>query len=197
MALAIAFPFVSHADPPSDLSDEFCYGCQQLGLLVGDGFGVPIFGSRHREVDHTRVFGVFPRWSIGLADPLARESFYEGNVDFGLEPLALFNFHPRGGWAAGARLLLRYNFLGTGGPIVPFIEGNGGVSYMKFRLDGQTDGFTYPLGLSIGLHALTSERTAWTSSLGFYHLSNAGRSYPNLGINGIILNVGFGAFNVL
>jgi hypothetical protein len=192
--VALALPLAAQADPQPELTNQFCYGCQQLGLLVGGGFGAPIFGARDREVDHTRVFGVFPRWSIGVTDPLARGAFYQGNIDFGLEPLALFNYDPRDGWAAGACLLLRYNFLGTGGPIVPFIEGHAGGSYMKFRLDGQTDGFTYPLEFAVGAQVLTSERTALTASLGYYHLSNAGRHYPNLGINGIMVNVGFTAF---
>jgi hypothetical protein len=35
------------------------------------------------------------------------------------------------------------------------------------------------------------------ASIGYYHLSNAGRHYPNLGVNGIIINVGGSAFDVL
>jgi hypothetical protein len=91
LALAFSIPPASFADPPSDLSSDFCYGCEQIGLLVGGGFGIPIFGSDDHEVDHTRIFGVFPRWSIGVTDPLARGELYEGNFDFGIEPLALFN----------------------------------------------------------------------------------------------------------
>jgi hypothetical protein len=191
---AIALPVASRADPLSELATNFCYGCQQLGLSVSGGFGLPIFGSQRREVDRTRIFGVYPHWSIGLTDPVARGAFYEGNFEAGIEPLVLLNFNPRDGWAAGAALVLKYNFLGASDSIVPFVEGVAGGSYMKFRLNDQSDGFTYPLEFSIGVHALTSEHTAFTTSVGYYHLSNAGRHYPNLGINGINVKIGFTAF---
>lgn len=70
-----------------------------------------------------------------------------------MEPMVLLNFHPRSGWAAGGSLLLHYNFLGEGA-IVPFIEGGAGASNLAFRLDDQSDGFTFPLQASVGLHAL-------------------------------------------
>ena len=138
---------------------------------------------------HTRLFGVFPRWSIGATDPVARDAFYAGNFEVGIEPMALWNYDPRDVWAAGGSILLRYNFLKPGW-FSPYFEGAGGGSYMKFRLEDQADGFTYPLRASLGARVPVTERTALMASVGYFHLSNAGREYPNYGINAVLIQIG-------
>lgn len=188
---AVALVLPARADPPSEPAAPFSYGTQQIGLLVGGGFGLPV--EAHLDVDHTRMFGVFPRWSIGLSDPLARGEFYEGNVELVLQPMVLLNFRPRDGWAAGGSFLLHYNFL-RAGAIVPFVEGGAGMSDMQFRLDDEADGFTYPLEASLGFHLPVFERAALTASIGYYHLSNAGREYPNWGINALMIRLGITTF---
>jgi hypothetical protein len=109
--------------------------------------------------------------------------------------MALWNFHPRSGWAAGGSLLLHYNFLGNGRGIVPFVEGGGGASHLAFRLRDQSDGFTFPLQASIGCQVLTIPASgALTASVGYYHLSNAGLRYPNTGINAVMVRIGMSFF---
>ena len=189
---ALGLPFASHAEtasPRRDPADPFCYGCQQVGLTVAGGFGIAIFGGDDHEVDETRLFGVFPRWTIGVTDPIARDTFYEGNFELGIEPMALFNYDPRTGWAAGGSFLLRYNFLAAES-LTPYLEGAGGFSEMQFRLAGQADGFTYPLRVSLGVYKPVSERTALMASVGYFHLSNARRELPNLGINAVLIQIG-------
>ena len=189
-AVALALP--ARADPPSVLAAPFSYGTQQIGLLVGGGFGLPV--RIHKDVDDTRMFGVFPRWSIGLSDPLARGELYEGNVELIVQPMVLLNFAPRNGWAAGGSFLLHYNFLHynflRAGAIVPFVEGGAGMSDMQFRLEDEADGFTFPLEVSLGFHLPAFERGAFTASVGYYHLSNAGMRYPNYGINAVMVRIG-------
>jgi hypothetical protein len=107
----------------------------------------------------------------------------------GVEPMALWNYDPRDGWAAGGSFLLRYNFL-KAESFAPYVEGAGGFSQMKMRLDGQSDGFTYPLRFSVGARVPVTERTALMASVGYFHLSNAGREYPNLGINAVLIQLG-------
>jgi hypothetical protein len=197
VAFALAIPWVSDAETASDLPTPFAYGAQQFGLLVGGGFGLPIFGAESHELRNLRMLGVFGRWGVGLSDPLARGEFYEGNLEFDVEPMVLLNYVPRDGWAAGGSLLLHYNFFDAEHPgaIVPFIEGGGGGAHLAFRLeDGEADGFVFPLQASVGVHALTFSRAALTASLGYYHLSNAGMRFPNEGINLVMIRIGFTAF---
>jgi lipid A 3-O-deacylase len=194
LAVAALLPAAASRGELAAPPDPFHRGGQQLGLLAGGGFGIPIFGARDDRENHTRMFGLFGRWAIGLSDPLARGAFYEGNVELDVEPMVLLNFHPRSGWAAGGSLLLHYNFLVRDDGIVPFIEGGGGASHLAFRLRDQSDGFTFPLQASLGLHYLAFARAALTASVGYYHLSNAGLRYPNVGINAIMVRIGFMAF---
>jgi hypothetical protein len=178
----------AHGDPRSDAASPFAYGEQQFGLLAGGGFGLAI--RPHLDVDHTRMFGLFPRWGIGLSYPLARGEFYEGNFELDLQPMVLLNYRPRDGWAAGGSFVLHYNFL-RAQPIVPFIEAGAGMSDLQFRLQDESDGFTYPLEGTLGVHVPVSDHTALTASVGYYHLSNAGRELPNFGINAVMVRLGF------
>jgi hypothetical protein len=192
-ALAVVFPVALRADPTPESEGPFAHGAQQFGLQVGGAFGFAAARPDRLDVDHTRMFGVFPRWGIGLSDPLARGTFYEGNVELDLEPMALFNFDPRSGWAAGGSLILHYNFL-RGSSIVPYVEGGGGFSDLQFRLRDQSDGFTFPLQVSLGLHWRAFPNEALTLSVGYFHLSNAALRYPNWGINAAMVRIGITAF---
>lgn len=186
---ALLIPLESGGEVLAGQAAPFSYGAQQVALLAGGGFGLPMFGNHDREEDQPRIFGVFGRWGIGLSDPLAQGTFYTGNVELHVEPMLLLNYQPQDGWAAGGSLLLHYNFLGAGA-IVPFIEGGGGASHLDFDLESQSDGFTFPLQASIGFHAFASPRAAVTASAGYYHLSNAGTRYPNAGINAVMIRIG-------
>jgi hypothetical protein len=186
VALALAAPLAAGAQL------EFASGAQQIGLLAGGGFGFPLIGGERHEVHETRSFALFPRWTIGLSDPLARGALYEGNIELGLEPMGVLNFSPRFGWTAGGALLLHYNFLAARerSRIVPFVEGSAGVGHLDFDLEGESDGFIFPLHGSIGLHVLGSAGAALTGSVGWYHLSNAGIRSPNYGINAVMIRIG-------
>jgi hypothetical protein len=192
-ALAVfALPLASRGDLV-DSPSPFRYGAQQIGLLAGGGFGIPMFGNPNDRENRTRMFGLFPRWGIGLTDPLERGSLLEGNVELDVEPMLLLNYQPRDGWAAGGSLLLHYNFLGAG-EFVPFVEGGGGASHLAFDLRDQHDGFAFPLQAAIGCHVFALPRGALTASVGYYHLSNARIHYPNTGINTVMVRIGLLAF---
>jgi hypothetical protein len=195
--IALWFPLASRADSEAGTPSPFVDGEPLLGLQVGGGFGLPAFGtSKKGELRDTRVFGVFPRWGIGLSDTVARGTFYEGNWEFDVEPMVLLNYNPRFGWALGGTLFLHYNFTEAEhlGALVPFIEGGAGGAHLAFDLKGEADGFVFPLQASFGLHWLAFPKTALTGSIGYYHLSNAGTRYPNEGINMVSIKVGITTF---
>ena len=187
--VALLLPIGSRGESSAGPAAPFAYGASQVALLLGGGFGLPMFANHDPTDDQPRIFGVFGRWGIGLSDPIAGGTFYTGNVELDVEPMALWNYQPRSGWAAGGSLLLHYNFRDEGA-IVPFIEGGAGVSHLDFDLDSQSDGFTFPLQASLGFHAFASPRAAVTASVGYYHLSNARLRYPNAGINALMVRIG-------
>jgi hypothetical protein len=200
-----AFPLLSHpclADskeqapsPPAagEINDLFGYGKQQWSIAAGYGFGVGLLGSNDGNLKEIRYATVIPRWGIGLGDPLAVSSWYEGNFDLLVEAPMLFEYHPEHGFAGGGTLMLRYNFLQLE-RVVPFIEGGAGVLGTDLDLKEQADGFNFSLQAGLGFHFFVLPRVAITAESRFHHISNAGLRNPNSGINDCLFLIGTSFF---
>jgi hypothetical protein len=172
---------------------NFGYGKQEWSLAVGYGFGVGLGGSNNGNLKQIRFAAVVPRWGIGLTDPLAEGAWYRGNLDLLVEGAALFEYHPEHGFAGGATLMLRYNFLQSE-RVVPFIEAGAGLVGTDFDLRGQSDGFNFSLQGGLGFHAFLMPRLALTAEARLHHISNAGLRVPNDGINDCLFLVGASFF---
>ncbi|HTF36050.1 MAG TPA: acyloxyacyl hydrolase [Myxococcota bacterium] len=162
-------------------------------IASGYGFGVGIFGSNNGNLRDIRFAALVPRWGIGLTDPLAEGTWYEGNLDLLVEGASLFEYHPQHGFAGGGTLMLRYNLLQSG-RAVPFIEAGAGILGTDLDLRGQSDGFNFTVQGGAGLHFFVLPRVAVTAEARLYHISNAGLRVPNSGINDCLFLVGASFF---
>jgi len=204
-ALFTAFPLLTHPcladskEPASsplaveETNDFFGYGKQEWSIAGGYGFGVGLMGSNNGNIKELRYATVIPRWGIGLGDPLAESSWYEGNFDLLVEAPMLFEYHPEHGFAGGGTLMLRYNFLQLE-RVVPFIEGGAGVLGTDLDLKEQADGFNFSLQAGLGFHLFVLPRVAITAESRFHHISNAGLRNPNSGINDCLFLIGTSFF---
>lgn len=160
----------------------FGYGKQEIGLTSGYGAGWGIFESRGTENADVVSVPLFPRWGVGITDPLGGDSWYRGNLSLTVEGFFLLNREPRNGFAAGGAFSFRYNFLARSG-LVPYVEIGAGMTHLDFDLADQRDGFNFLLQFGAGAHWLIRERTALTAGWRFLHISNANLRRPNPGIN--------------
>lgn len=171
--------------PASLLGEErFGDGKKSVGLSVGyvETFfrAGNSFSAKELGLDIEAVT-VAPHWSIGISDTLG-DGALRGNFDVVVEPMLLFR-HPADGIGKGVNVLPRYNFLGGGDTVVPFMEIGAGVTFLDFDLRAQRDGFNFVVLAGLGTHIFVSERAALTPRVRYMHISNAGTRSPNQGLD--------------
>jgi opacity protein-like surface antigen len=171
----------------------FGYGKQEWSIAAGYGFGVGLEGSNRGNLKEIRYAAFMPHWAIGLTDPLGEGSWYKGNLDLLIEGASLFEYHPEHGFAGGATLLFRYNFLQIE-HIVPFLEAGAGILGTDLDLHGQSDGFNFSVQGGLGFYYFLQPRWAVTAEWRLYHISNAGLRQPNSGINSSLFLLGTSFF---
>lgn len=197
-ALLCAIPQSARAEPPPEPARRwFGRGTKQASFSVGYGLGFrtgavgdPVEYEQLRDVS---IVELIPRFGIGVTPPLGGDGWYRGNVEALFEGAFLFNTEPHSGWAAGGGTSLRYNFT-AGSRVVPFVEANLGMLHLDFDLLGQSDGFNFNVGFGTGLHWFAWDRVALTPGVRWQHISNAGTSEPNRGINDVLFLLGVSYF---
>jgi hypothetical protein len=94
-----------------------------------------------------------------------------------------------GNVAAGASFLLRYNFVQPNCRFVPYIQAGGGILFNDIYKDhtqnavGQVQEFA--LDAAVGFHYLVHPNWSIDLEADYFHISNAGMSTRNAGLNAI------------
>jgi hypothetical protein len=178
---------------PGDPEVRLARGAQEWALAVGHGLGFALGSSGDSDVEDVELVALLPRWGLVLSDPLGAGAWYGGNLELLVEGAFLYAYEPKGGFAGGATLGLRWNFL-AGRRIVPFLEVAGGVVDLDFDLEHQADGINFTPQAGLGLHYWVLRRAALTGEWRFHHISNADLREDNDGINDSLFLVGISFF---
>jgi hypothetical protein len=190
--LASPAPAASAPDP-SDPEARLPHGAQEWALAVGHGLGFALGSSGQSDVEDVEFVALVPRWGLVLTDRLGADAWYAGNLEILVEGAFLQAYEPKGGFAGGGTLGLRWNLLG-GRRIVPFVEIAGGIVDLDFDLEHQANGISFTPQGGAGLHFMMSGRMAITGEWRFHHISNADLRDDNDGINDSLFLVGFSFF---
>jgi Lipid A 3-O-deacylase (PagL) len=89
-------------------------------------------------------------------------------------------------------LNLKWNFAAHG-RISPYLELSGGTLFTTHTVPPGTSGVNFTSGAALGTHFLGDTR-AWSLEARYLHISNAGLSDPNPGINTFEVRIGIGKF---
>ncbi len=142
----------------------------------------------------TGIWDVGLRYGWVLTDAHG-PGFLKGRFEYALDAVPLYLIFQPANTAYGAGLNpanLKWNFAKRG-RFAPYIELGGGVLFTTHDVPSRTSTVNFTPSAAFGTHFL-GERMAWTLEGRYLHISNAGLSRFNSGINTFEVRLGVGKF---
>lgn len=158
----------------------FRAGTQNLGLGAGATYGVLMFGGTER---HHLAFGTLS-YGYMLSGLKMADHWYGGNWEIQIELFGGGQFNSNSAYIAGLTPHLRYNFA-TGSRWIPFIDVGFGATLTDISVPDLGGTFQFNTQLGIGVQWFVKDDVAVTCKALYMHISSAGTSYPNDGVNTI------------
>lgn len=180
---------VRGAELEAESVPPFAKRSREVAVTLGAGPSAAILGSIS---DHDVALTVL-RCGLTLSDTRAKDTYREGHWELLGEFFAGAQFHPQARYLTGVLPLFRYNFTQRE-PFVPFIDLGAGVMLTDIGAPDLSGQFQFNEQIGVGAHYLFSEQVAITVQYRFMHISNAGISAPNLGVNANIFSIGLTHF---
>jgi lipid A 3-O-deacylase len=164
-------------------------GGHELQIWTGGGGGLS--GS----TAGTGVFNIGLRYGWVLTAPHG-PGILRGQFEYAVEAVPAFLVIQPTGTTYGAGVnpfALKWNFTGHGS-VVPYMEIGGGTLFTGDTVPPGTSRVNFTSGGAFGIHFLRNKFN-WSAEVRYMHISNAGLTSPNPGINTIQLRIGFGLFS--
>jgi|SRR5215472_9033910 len=163
------------------MGEGFQRGAQSLSVQFGAAAGLAAFGSDQAHdlalasISYGRILG-----------PLHGEDhWFRGNIEARLELFGGAQFSPDRAWLVGLSPHLRYIFA-TGTRWMPFLDGGLGVTATSIGPPDLGSVFEFNLQGGGGCHWFLRNDLALTLEARYLHMSCAGISRPNQGLNSVM-----------
>jgi lipid A 3-O-deacylase len=172
----------------AEITPHLTVGTQEIGLSAG--YLLP-----HRlTTEHTTKQSgpaFMPSWAMVLTDPIG-DSWYRGQILLGAEIVYIQFERPELTHGVGFTPKIKYLFEGTH-RIRPYIEFAGGPFYTDLagRIPEESSRFNFILTAGGGISWFITAQMSFNAGYRFHHISNAGTSYPNIGLNSSLPYGGF------
>lgn len=143
---------------------------------------------------NTGIWDAGLRYGWVLLDSLG-PSFLSGRLEYAVDAVPVYLiFQPRNtAYGIGVNPLnLKWNFE-RHGRLVPYAELSGGLIFTTHQVPSGTSSVNFTPSAAFGAHFLR-ERFAWTVEARYLHISNAGLSAFNPGLNTFEVRIGVGKF---
>jgi lipid A 3-O-deacylase len=160
-----------------------------LTLTGGASYGYAAFGGN--QAHHLALSSLSYGHMLG---PVRGEGrWHRGNWEWRVEVFGGIQFSPDDNWLVGLTPHLRYN-LATGTRWIPFVDGGAGVTATGIGPPDLSNTFEFNLQLGLGVHWFVRDNFAVTVEARLLHVSCAGITQPNDGLNGVMLMLGLTRF---
>jgi len=174
-----------------DVVPHVTIGTQEVGLSVG--YLLPI----RLTTDHTtkqKGPALMSSWMMTLTDPIGR-SWYRGQISIGAEVVYIQFQEPVVSNGIGFTPKIKYIFVAHN-RIRPYLEFAGGPFWTDFtnKVPEESSSFNFILTAGVGCSFFVTSQTSINVGWRFHHISNAGTSYPNVGLNSSLPFAGFSFF---
>jgi lipid A 3-O-deacylase len=163
-------------------------GGHDLQIWTGGGHGI------NGSASDTGIWNVGLRYGWVISDPILPGPL-RGRFEYAVDVVPVFLVVQRSKNAYGFGLnpfALKWNFV-TRHNIAPYLDIGGGTLFTNQQAPPGTSRVNFTTSGAIGMHFLRS-RYNWSAEVRFMHISNAGLSTPNPGINTLQVRLGFGRF---
>ena len=163
-------------------------GGHELQIWTGGGHGL------NGSTSDTGVWNLGARYGWILTDPVGPGSL-RGRFEYAVDVIPVFLVTQRMGTTYGFGLTpvgLKWNFAADR-RVVPYVEFDGGLLFSSMEVPPGTSTVNFTTSGAFGLH-FPRNKYNWSAEVRFMHISNAGLSTPNPGINTIQVRIGFGRF---
>jgi lipid A 3-O-deacylase len=163
-------------------------GGREFQVWTGGGYSVP------GGTSDTGVWNVGVRYGWILTQPHG-PGFLNGRFEYVLDAVPVFLVFQRYNTAYGggfSPLGLKWDFAARG-RIEPYLELNGGTLFTNHQVPTGTSAVNFTDAAALGMHIL-GDKHAFSVEVRYMHISNAGLSSPNPGINTVQVRLGIGKF---
>ena len=163
-------------------------GGNELQLWTGGGHGVKGLSS------DVGVWTVGGRYGWILTSPRG-PGFLRGNFEYAVDVVPIFWIFQPQGTAYGVAidpLVLKWNFSARG-RVVPYADLDGGALFTNRQAPPGTSRVNFTPSAALGMHIL-GKKFNWCAEVRYAHISNAGLSSINPGINSVQVRIGVGKF---
>ena len=184
LSLILAIVLTSSLAIAQDRPEE---GGHELQVWTGGGRSVP------GGTKDTSVWNAGVRYGWILTAPHG-PGFLKGRFEYAVDAVPAFVvFQPQNtAYGAGVNPLGLKWIFATRGDIQPYLELNGGTLFTTHEVPAGTSTVNFTSSAALGMHFLHEH--AWTLEVRYMHISNAGLTTPNPGINTVQVRLGFGKF---
>jgi hypothetical protein len=163
-------------------------GGHELQVWTGGGHGI------NGRTSDTGAWNVGLRYGWILTNPLGPGPL-RGRFEYAVDvvPVFLVVQSPKTAYGFGLNpFALKWNFA-THRSVAPYIDTGGGTLFTNNQVPPGTSRVNFTTSAALGAHFLRSKYN-WSIEVRYMHISNAGLSSPNPGINTIQVRIGFGRF---
>jgi lipid A 3-O-deacylase len=162
-------------------------GGHEIQVWSGGGPSVP------GGTKDTGVWNLGVRYGWILTAPHG-PGFLNGRFEYAVDAVPAFVvFQPHNtAYGAGVNPLGLKWIFATRGDVQPYLELGGGVLFTSHDVPVGTSTINFTPSAAFGVHFLREH--TWTLEVRYMHISNAGLSTPNPGINTVQVRLGIGKF---
>jgi lipid A 3-O-deacylase len=163
-------------------------GGNELQVWTGGGHGL------NGSTSDTGVWNLGVRYGWVLTDAVGPGPL-RGRFEYAVDVVPVFLLTQRNGTAYGIGLnpfALKWNFA-SARSVTPYVDLGGGTLFSNTQVPPGTSRVNFTTSGALGVHFLRSKYN-WSAEVRYMHISNAGLTTPNPGINTIQFRIGFGRF---
>ena len=161
---------------------------RELQIWTGGGHGI------NGSTSDTGMWNLGLRYGLILTSPHG-PGFLKGQLEYAFDvvPVWVLTQKTNTAYGGGVNPFVFKWILSEPKKVKPFFEIEGGTLFTNTKAPENTSQVNFTTSGALGMHIL-GEKHNWSAEVRFMHISNAGMTTPNPGINTIQVRIGWGIF---